>query len=49
VTEVNRVITILQTILNIGERVILLIMGFVALRQGHARLAPVDKLMDNHM
>lgn len=48
-TDVNRVIGILQTILNICERVILLIMGFAALRQQKVSFAPVDNLMDNHM
>ena len=47
--DVDRVIRILQMILNIAERVILLTMGFVALRQGAVRLAPIDSLMDNHM
>ncbi|MCL2364037.1 MAG: hypothetical protein FWC71_05180 [Defluviitaleaceae bacterium] len=47
--DIDRVIRILQMILNISERVVLLVMGFVALRQGMVRLAPVDNLMDNHM
>jgi len=49
IRDVDRVIQILQTILTICERMILLIMGFAALRQRKVNLAPVDNLMNHHM
>ncbi|MCL2203847.1 MAG: hypothetical protein FWB88_07900 [Defluviitaleaceae bacterium] len=48
-TDVNRVITITQTLLNIVERLILLVLGFKALKQRTIGLGSVDKTIDANM
>ncbi|MCL2498942.1 MAG: hypothetical protein FWE90_01255 [Defluviitaleaceae bacterium] len=47
--EVHRVISICQTILRITEMIILLTLGFKALKQNTIGLGPVDKIIDSNM
>jgi hypothetical protein len=47
--DINRLIRICQTILRIIEAIILLVLGFTALKQKTVGLGPVDKVVDKNM
>jgi hypothetical protein len=47
--DVNRVIRICQIVLTIIERLVLLTLGFKALRQSTIGLGPVDKVINGNM
>jgi hypothetical protein len=47
--DVTRVVRIVQTVLRIAEVIILLFLGFKAIKQGTIGLGPVDKVIDANM